>query len=266
MMAFVDNPTIAVLGDAFLDVYHIGKASRLSPEAPIPVVKINNILQFPGGAGNVVENLKTLGATARTVGGNWKLTQKHRLYSDDYQLARWDVRDKIPELHIKHIRDISADAIIISDYGKGSITYSVIEAIAALNLPTFIDTKRSPREFDVVMDPTFFPNQKEYTEHLQDYHLQPKVVRKKGADGIEFQEYGQVIKSYPSWAKNVVSVTGAGDSVIAAYTYSAIRNDLWVPLIYANAAAAVVVAKPYTATASPEEIRQVIHERIQQCP
>ncbi|HXC62004.1 MAG TPA: hypothetical protein VNV63_04970, partial [Nitrospiria bacterium] len=162
------TPTIAVFGDNFIDRYYIGTATRLSPEAPIPVVNIQEEKVFPGGAGNVVANLDTLGA--KILGVEYgRVPIKNRLYSDNHQIARWDENDESTELEIEYLHQLRADAVIISDYGKGSITYAVIEAIAALNLPTFIDSKRSPRDFDIVMNPTFFPNQKEYNAHIQDY-------------------------------------------------------------------------------------------------
>lgn len=259
------QPNIAILGDNFIDHYWIGTSIRLSPEAPIPVVKLSEEKVFPGGAGNVCQNLIALGAQGITIYPE-RPAIKNRLYSDTHQLARWDEWDEQEELPVDKVKEIVADAVIISDYGKGSITYAVIEAIAALNLPTFIDTKRSPREFDVIQNPTFFPNQKEFNEHLQDYRIQPSVILKRGADGIQALEFGKVVQEYPSWAKKVVSVCGAGDTVIAAYVYAyttwKLRWDdgedpIYSALPFANQAAAVVVEKPWTATASIEEIAKI---------
>ena len=248
------QPVIAVFGDAFTDVYHIGETTRISPEAPVPVVKISEEREFPGGCDNVIANLVALGANVVSRGSIYN-SFKNRLYVGDYQLARWDVKDEQPELDLKEVRNTKADALIVSDYGKGSITYSVIEAIAALNLPTYIDTKRSPRDFDVVMNPIFFPNQKEYDQHLQDYRIQPKVVLKKGAKGIEYQRFGKVDVSFPTFARKVISVCGAGDTVIAAYTYSqSLGNPEAESLYFANCAAGLVVAKPWTATVTWDEV------------
>src|SRR5271170_2643452 len=173
------TPTIAVFGDNFYDRYILGTATRVSPEAPIPVVLVQDERIFPGGAGNVVANLDALGV--KVLGVDYGVCQsvKNRLVVGGYQLARWDENDTQDELNPKMFAGLKADAVIISDYGKGSITYSVIEAIAALRLPTFIDSKRDPRDFDIVIDPTFFPNQKEYDQYMHEYRVQPQVVVKR---------------------------------------------------------------------------------------
>lgn len=248
------QPTIAVFGDWFYDNYYVGTTTRISPEAPIPVVKVKDRLQFSGGAANVVCNLESLGAVVPPA-TMWEMrpSSKNRLMVDNYQLARWDENDEQQEWDLSKIKLTKADAVIISDYGKGSITYAVIEEIAKLNLPTFIDTKRSPRDFDVVMNPTFFPNQKEYETHIHDYRVQPKVVLKRGAEGIQYMEFGKVVNEYPAWATKVVSVCGAGDSVVAAFCYATIQN-FQDPLGFANRAAAIVVEKPWTATVTIDEM------------
>lgn len=59
---------VMVVGDVMLDRYWYGPTSRISPEAPVPVVKVNTIEERPGGAANVAMNIASLGANARTVG------------------------------------------------------------------------------------------------------------------------------------------------------------------------------------------------------
>jgi D-beta-D-heptose 7-phosphate kinase / D-beta-D-heptose 1-phosphate adenosyltransferase len=250
------QPTIAVFGDWFYDTYYVGTSTRISPEAPIPVVKVRETLTFSGGAANVVNNLEALGAIVPPA-TMWEMRPsiKNRLMVDNYQLARWDENDEQQEWDLDKIKRTIADAVIISDYGKGSITYAVIEEIAKLDLPTFIDTKRSPRDYDIVMNPTFFPNQKEYEQYMHDYRVQPKVVYKRGADGIQYMEFGKVLKDYPAWASKVVSVTGAGDTVAAAFVYATLQKFV-DPLGFANRAAALVVEKPWTATTTIAEMNE----------
>lgn len=249
-------PTILVIGDEFRDRYWLGTTSRISPEAPIPVVKIDDTREFWGGAGNVILNLIQLGVAVVAMGPNYSdLPVKNRLCIGDYQLARWDENDTQRETPTGELGKFDLDAVIISDYGKGAITYSVIEAIAALNLPTYIDSKRSPRDFDIIMNPVFFPNQKEYDEHLYDYRVQPRVVLKRGPQGIEYHEFGKVKQTHTALARKVVSVCGAGDTVIAAFAYAS-TVGLPNPLLFANIAAALVVEKPYTATVTESEIRE----------
>lgn len=259
-------PRIAVLGDVMEDRYYLGDTTRLSPEVPVPIVNITDVLVSPGGAANVVENLESLGAEVLGK-GVWFLKRpiKSRLMVGDYQLARWDMGDKTEPISTTDIAALgrqSLDAVIISDYGKGSITYEVIEAIADLKLPTYIDSKRSPRDFDVIANPVFFPNLKEYREHLRDYDCQPQVIVKRSEEGIQQLHYGRIIADLPSWATKVVSVCGAGDTVIAAYVYAVYTDQH--PLEFANAAASVVVGKPYTATATPHEVAAVLRMKSEQ--
>ena len=56
---------VLVIGDIMLDRYMLGSTSRISPEAPVPVVKVNNQHDKPGGAGNVALNVRSLGAQVR---------------------------------------------------------------------------------------------------------------------------------------------------------------------------------------------------------
>ena len=258
------KPTIAVFGDHFLDSYLLGTSERISPEAPVPVVRIDEKFTLPGGASNVVVNLEALGAkVVDPLKSDGYRPVKNRLYVGSHQLARWDEHDEAIEYPVEVVKFAggNVDGIIISDYGKGSITYAVIEAIAALNKPTYIDTKRSPRDFDIVMNPTFFPNQKEYDTHMHDYRVQPRVVVKRGADGIQFHQFGKVAYDYAAQARKVVSVCGAGDTVLAAFAYADLL-DFPSPLLFANMAAAVVVEKPWTAAASLKEIQE---RQIQEC-
>jgi D-beta-D-heptose 7-phosphate kinase/D-beta-D-heptose 1-phosphate adenosyltransferase len=250
------TPTIAILGDIFIDNYWIGTATRISPEAPIPVVAVNRVESFNGGAGNVIANLRALGGITKYPNALYPIVcpTKHRLIVDGHQLARWDEHDYSKELNLAWIRELrGVDGVIISDYGKGAITYEVIEAVASLNLPIFIDSKRSPRDFDIILNPTFFPNEKEYLTHLHDYSLQPKVVCKRGPQGMEYHEFGKILHSYPAYARKVTSVCGAGDTVITAYAWSFLSGDQ-DPLLVSSIAAAIAVEKPYTSVVTLEEL------------
>ena len=59
---------VIVIGDLMLDSFYFGKASRISPEAPVPVVNIDHIEELPGGAANVAMNLASLGISASVSG------------------------------------------------------------------------------------------------------------------------------------------------------------------------------------------------------
>lgn len=159
---------ILVLGDLMLDHFIRGKVTRLSPEAPVPVVRITAETFVPGGSGNVCNNLAALGASVSAVGligsdaagsqllddlrsrgidtgsiladGDRRTTQKCRVIADHQQVVRYDRETPHPVgprtqerlLRIVEEQARRAHALIISDYGKGVVTRRILKtAIAA---------------------------------------------------------------------------------------------------------------------------------------
>jgi D-beta-D-heptose 7-phosphate kinase/D-beta-D-heptose 1-phosphate adenosyltransferase len=273
------KPKILVVGDLMTDKYYFGTTTRISPEAPIPVVAVYETKQFSGGAGNVRQNLSALGAESRLEGG-WHnkgtylvYPEKNRLMVGNTQIARWDEYDKVDPIKLERLDEAilhwTPNAIIVSDYGKGSVDQAVINWLedfswAHKDKPIFIDTKRSPEEFhNLGTLVTFFPNQAEYHQYQNEYDNCRSVVLKQGEKGISQKEFNNTLLSYPAWAKQVVSVCGAGDTVIAAYAFASCTG--YNPLEFANAAAAVVVEKPFTATASVQEAFDIWKARSNPC-
>lgn len=168
---------VIVLGDAMLDRFLYGEASRLSPEAPIPIVKLNRTRSMAGGAGNVVRNLASLGGDPILItlaGGDQageelvqklpsnayvlrsqarKTTSKLRVIAANQQVVRVDdeeVRCANPAeeealLAILGTAIEHAAALVLSDYGKGVLTPSLCaKAIAAARqagIPCVVDPK-----------------------------------------------------------------------------------------------------------------------------
>jgi D-beta-D-heptose 7-phosphate kinase/D-beta-D-heptose 1-phosphate adenosyltransferase len=256
------KPKILVIGDAMYDRYYIGTTTRISPEAPIPVVKVTKQEFFGGGALNVSANLQSLGAEIRVEYG-WnssegtliRVPEKNRLMVGTQQLARWDEYDEVDPIDLERLdRAVlhwQPDAVVVSDYGKGSINYDVRGWVYQLGVRTFVDSKSSPEAWSW-HGVTLFPNQHEYEQFKFDYDHRPSVVLKRSGAGIARLEQGKIVEEYPAWAKQVVSVCGAGDTVLAAYSYASCVGLHALP--FANAAAAVVVEKPWTATATVEEV------------
>jgi D-beta-D-heptose 7-phosphate kinase/D-beta-D-heptose 1-phosphate adenosyltransferase len=137
---------VLLIGDSCIDEYKIGTVDRLSPEAPVPVIKIVDTMTVPGMAANVDNNLKQLGIDADFI-TNDSIIKKTRYIdkrSGQHLLRVDDESDVVPwsgRIHLSPIE--SYDAIVISDYNKGFLTYEHIEnIIRTVNCPVFIDTKK----------------------------------------------------------------------------------------------------------------------------
>jgi bifunctional ADP-heptose synthase (sugar kinase/adenylyltransferase) len=274
---------VAVFGDFMNDLYWIGEANRLSPEAPIPVVKIKETKLFPGGAGNVMANLEALGIETVVCfpGRDASATHypiKNRLMIGDHQIARWDEDDECRPVDWNvEIDSLQADAIVVADYGKGSITDNLIKQIKQFKGPIFVDTKQNPSVWSGVAT-VIFPNEKEFNQYYYQYaevvakgsHL----VLKKGVKGLQFintsAHFEDAIHS-PSQTRFIRSVNGAGDTVMAAFVYKYLLANkeakefckgaeyemVWEAMLdFANTAAAIAVENPYTYAPTEQEINE----------
>lgn len=246
--------TIGVIGDFFVDRYWLGTTTRLSPEAAVPVVAVGRMLELDGGAGNVAENLRALGAHVLTAHTEAAFPVKNRLYVGTQQIARWDEHDVCTPIRRRCVEALSNCArLVIADYGKGSIDIDVLETAWKLGIPTFVDTKSDPNVY-VGWATAIFPNACEYAAHASSFDLFERCVVTGGPNGLEVREFGRIIESLPAYCKHPLSVCGAGDTVTAAYAYAwpAARA-----VEFASIAAAVVVSKPFTAVASLEEVHEL---------
>lgn len=195
-----------VIGDVMIDSYLWGKAERLSPEAPVPIVHVRKRESRLGGAANVALNLLSLGATpflCAVVGDdpesqqfarllqahkltnqgiisckNRPTTVKHRILADSQQMLRVDselttpISEKYAEEIFKNIyaRLPETDVLIFEDYDKGVLSPSligrIIEEANRRNIPTVVDPKK--RNFLAYTGCTLFkPNLKELKDGIQ---------------------------------------------------------------------------------------------------
>jgi D-beta-D-heptose 7-phosphate kinase/D-beta-D-heptose 1-phosphate adenosyltransferase len=173
---FFDNAKVLVVGDLMLDRYWHGPTSRISPEAPVPVVRVDEIEERPGGAGNVALNIAMLGAQCTLLGltgddeaadalekrlvssgVNTKFVRmnenatitKLRVMSRHQQLIRLDFEDgfidsDITELE-KEFNDLldQHDIVVCSDYGKGCLRniQFFINMCKKKKIPVLVDPK-----------------------------------------------------------------------------------------------------------------------------
>jgi D-beta-D-heptose 7-phosphate kinase/D-beta-D-heptose 1-phosphate adenosyltransferase len=181
IQASAKTPSILVVGDLMVDHYIIGSASRLSPEAPVPIVNVKEETTTLGGAGNVVQNLVSLGAKVTVAGvigddsaaselisiltnegvetdtiikdSNRPTTVKTRVLVGSHQLVRVDreVTDEVSEVIGSELMDKlnsyidAVDMVLLSDYNKGLfspfLTQQVIKAANAKGKKVIIDPK-----------------------------------------------------------------------------------------------------------------------------
>ena len=166
---------VLVLGDLMLDRYIWGAVSRISPEAPVPVVEVKKDSLCLGGAGNVAQNLSSLGAQpvlAGVVGddpeGRWvkdnaaesrgvfvdksrPTTVKTRIIAHHQQVVRVDLEQKgtlsaeLEKKILEFIRSEEYDGLLISDYNKGIVNPSLMGKALPLaqsrKIPVFVDPK-----------------------------------------------------------------------------------------------------------------------------
>ena len=168
---------VLIVGDAMIDSYMWGTINRQSPEAPIPIVDIENYEKKLGGAANVASNIKALGATPIlcSVIGNEdkgffdlmkrenlstkgilqeerKTTVKTRIISENKHQLRVDEEDTFPIINesdfIKHSTDLMSNVhvVIFQDYNKGVLTKHVINSLVEFatkkQIPTLVDPKK----------------------------------------------------------------------------------------------------------------------------
>jgi D-beta-D-heptose 7-phosphate kinase/D-beta-D-heptose 1-phosphate adenosyltransferase len=189
---------ISVIGDAMLDVYLSGEVERISPEAPVPVVRVRSRKYALGGAANVSQNVVAIGARCHLVAAIGSdaagrilaqmlgeigsadallsvercTTQKTRVVARSQQLVRIDEEedDALPEHDVARLQALiassvaEADAVILEDYNKGVLVPSVIraaiDAATARGIPIVVDPKY--RNFFSYAGSTIFkPNRRE---------------------------------------------------------------------------------------------------------
>ncbi|SFV50940.1 ADP-heptose synthase / D-glycero-beta-D-manno-heptose 7-phosphate kinase [hydrothermal vent metagenome] len=305
------HPSILVVGDLMIDHYLWGSCERISPEAPVQVVDIQKETTVLGGAGNVINNLVTLGSNvevASVIGDDAngrellemlkkidvdtesiviqnerKTSKKSRVIASNQQIIRYDKESK---------EDVSADAtaallmqiekkikkfdaIILSDYGKGVLTEHLTQKIikiASQNAKkVFVDPKGS--DYSKYRGAyTLTPNKKEASEATgieikDEASLKEALLKLKSGcdldlalitlseDGIAILD--EKLRRFPTVAKEVYDVTGAGDTVIASLAFAISSNrSIDEACIFANLAAGVVVGKIGSATVTIDEIEE----------
>ena len=317
---------IAVVGDLMLDVYLWGKVSRISPEAPVPVVSVTNRTSCLGGAANVMRNVSTLGAKAFAFGvigcdqageelsaelrkhgigtdgvcsdKNRRTTEKRRVIAGVQQLLREDyedvgaasdeIRSHMVDQLVAMIRQNQVDAIIFEDYKKGVLARWMLEELIAEAKKAGVITALDPKPGSIspvrglsVMKPNRseafalagMTDSSEGVSPLEDENLVEAAIRIQeewepehllislASEGMALFDRDGTVKVIPTRAREVFDVSGAGDTVTAAYALALVSGATPVEAAeLANRAAGVVVAKIGTAPIHREELEKALQE------
>lgn len=313
LQGFKDK-NILVLGDFMLDVYLDGQCSRLAPEAGVPVLDVTQQTTCLGGAGNVVSNLLKLGSRVNyiTILGQDESARmaitllreqninslhvhftelsptltKTRLRQDGYCMHRIDVGKKIvvkKETMTAYLADIKkayfkSDAVFISDYNKGSITYEVLALLRFLKEQEdkifAVDCKDYQRY--KMLEPTLIkPNYNEalkivgeepeddrvtqamrWSEQLWEYSRAHLTALSLDKDGVIFNKGKDVCFHYPVRKVNTVNVAGAGDTLLSALLLAYLSGGSdYESVKIATTAAHISVQKAGTAHCTLSELR-----------
>ena len=159
---------VLVLGDVINDKYIYGTSTRISPEAPVPIVNLTEVKTSLGGAGLVSENLKNLGVDVTLVQTEQSRSTKTRIIADGHYVTRLDEDEQADgDAVLQNVlrSDFSSfDYAILSDYNKGVLTHStqIIEHINSQGCKVIVDPKRHSKCYEGAW--LVKPNYKEMTD------------------------------------------------------------------------------------------------------
>lgn len=226
---------ILLVGDDCVDCYQYGTVDRISPEAPVPVFKFSHEETKPGMAGNVRENLEALDCGVKFFTSGAPSTKTRLIDSRSKQhIVRIDNDTQSPGLDpgsIDHINEY--DAVVISDYNKGVVSYELIEwFIKEFDGPVFVDTKKT----DLIrLEGTIVKiNSLEYS--LLKSECSDLIVT-SGKQGARYKD-----QYFSAPAVEVTDVCGAGDTFLSALVVEFLNTrNIVDSIIFANKAAAITV-------------------------
>jgi D-beta-D-heptose 7-phosphate kinase / D-beta-D-heptose 1-phosphate adenosyltransferase len=212
---------VLVIGDVIIDKYIYGTSTRLSPEAPVPVVQYLSEKETIGGAGLVYENLKSLGVDVDMFDVTPNKSVKTRVMCDGHYITRIDndaFADSDKVLKLLKDKDFSEyEYVILSDYNKGALGRSleIIDHISSFGCKIIVDPKRHASCYKGVW--LIKPNNKEYYNLGFDQWVSNIITT--NAEGavnatIDNRKYTIIVDQV-----EVSDVTGAGDCFLAAFVY-----------------------------------------------
>ena len=241
---------ILVIGDSCKDKYIYGLCDRMCPEAPVPVFQPVKEKSNMGMTGNVAANVQSLGYECDIITNDNTIEKIRYVDARTHQMIiRVDNHDYVDDKYKHDEKRLEGyDGIIISDYDKGFLSEKDLELILKTDTPTFLQSNKLLGQWCLGADYIKL-NEYEYqkTKHLLEdlyYSNYPgidnKLIVTLGDKGCTFRN-----KEYPVTNKvEVRDVSGAGDTFLAAFTISHLKNnDLDTSIKFAQECSAEVIQK-----------------------
>ena len=255
---------ILVIGDSCKDVFIYGEISRLSPEAPVPVLNPLKEVSNDGMAKNVVNNIESLGVSVFSITNKNSIKKIRYVDKKSNQLVlrvdEHDYCDRITKEELDVVDNnfktfgntLYADAIIISDYCKGFLTEDDIKYICQNNDNVFIDSKKELGDW--INFATYIKiNSLEYENNIKFFdnnEILNKTIITKGNEGCSFQN-----KIYPTEDVQVKDISGAGDTFLAGLVIEYVRTkDIIKAIDFAQMCTQIVVQKHGVSVVTKKEI------------
>lgn len=242
---------ILLLGDDCTDIYKYGSVDRISPEAPVPVFVPKYNIVKDGMAGNVRKNLEALGCEVTFLHG--ESSTKTRLIDtrSKQQIVRIDNDVISKPITFETIIPPGYDAIVVSDYNKGTISYELIEELRReFSGPIFVDTKKT----DLARLEGCFIKINEL-EHSRATSFPTGVptglIVTYGDQGVVYGDF-----AFGARTVEVADVCGAGDTFLAALAFQYLNSkDMHIAITFAIKASAVTVQHLGNYAPTLEEIK-----------
>jgi bifunctional ADP-heptose synthase (sugar kinase/adenylyltransferase) len=244
------NMNVLVIGDSGEDIFQYGSITRLCPEAPAPIFNPTYKTSNPGMAGNVVANLKALGANVFFISNEEKIV-KTRLVDErtNQMITRIDENDRVYRINGDFLKQIKnnnylgnkIDAIIISDYDKGFLDEDDIQWICSNNKNTFIDTKKIIDDWAtnvsfIKINHVEF-EKTEYT--IKTLNLTDRLIITLSDKGCQYQD-----KIFPVKKVKIKDLSGAGDTFMSGLVLEWVRTkQIDLAIQFAQECATIVVQK-----------------------
>lgn len=294
----IEHIKILVVGDIMLDKYVVVEVNRISPEAPVVIGNVKEEYHTIGGCGNVVRNIKSLGAQVDCLAsvaidyngekikdsldrlgagdiviyGSKETTVKERIIADErkVQMIRIDRErtDKIDsDAAIKQFKKSGRknyDIIVISDYAKGMITNDLMNFLKTQNTRIIVDPKPINGFLynDVFM---VTPNEKEWEimKLTSQYSLKnvQYILETKGSKGMILFDFNQAWNIITEEPLDVYNVSGCGDVVIAVMAVClSMGSSAVAAATIANKCAGYTATKPDTSVITKDKFESYIKE------